>query len=180
MESINIVNLIEKNPIMKLGDTYNNKLLIKIKENFTEIEQQIFISSFYCYLNYHQTNDFVIDLDDIWNWLGFQQKYHAKHLLEKNFIINTDYKILLPNIRDQPKIGRGGHNRSSIVLNIKSFKRLCIKSETKKAKEIHEYFLKLEELLYQVIHDESTELKLQLQKSGPPESPYFKTKKNLI
>ena len=31
--SLNIVNLIENNPIIKLSNTYNNKLLEKIKEN---------------------------------------------------------------------------------------------------------------------------------------------------
>jgi len=44
METLNIVDLIEKNPISKLSDTYNNKLLTKIKANFTEMEQQLFIS----------------------------------------------------------------------------------------------------------------------------------------
>jgi hypothetical protein len=36
MQSLNIVNLIESNPITKLSNTYNGKLLCKIKENFTE------------------------------------------------------------------------------------------------------------------------------------------------
>ena len=161
METINIVNLIESNPITKLTDTYNNKFLIKIKENFTEKEQQLFISSFYCYLNYNQTTDFIIDLDNVWKWLGFQQKYNAKYLLEKYFMINIDYKILLPNIQGQ-KDGRGGHNKETIMLNIKTFKLFCIKAGTKKANEIHEYFIKLEELLYTIIQEESNELKLQL------------------
>ena len=40
--------------------------------------------------------DFVVDLDNIWEWLGFNQKYAAKRLLEKYFILDNDYKILLP------------------------------------------------------------------------------------
>ena len=74
MQSLNIVNLIESNPITKLSNNYNGKLLCKIKEKFTEMEQQLFVSSFYCYLNYNSTTDFVIDLDNIWKWLGFTQK----------------------------------------------------------------------------------------------------------
>ena len=62
MTDLNIVDLIEKNPIMRLSNEYNNKLLSKIKEKFTGFEQQLFVSSFYCYLNYNDT-DFVIDLD---------------------------------------------------------------------------------------------------------------------
>ena len=37
METLDIIDLIEKNPITKLSDTYNNKLLTKIKENFNRI-----------------------------------------------------------------------------------------------------------------------------------------------
>lgn len=93
--SFNIVTFIETNPVAKLTNTYNNKLLTKIKENFNETQQQLFISSFYTYLNYHSTDDFVIDLDDVWKWLDFTQKIAAKRLLEKNFILDKDYKNLL-------------------------------------------------------------------------------------
>ena len=57
----------------------------------------------------------------------------------------------------------GGHNKIPILLNIKTFKLLCIKSETKKADEIHEYFVKLEELLHETINEECVELKQQLE-----------------
>ena len=57
MQELNIVELIEKNPITKLSSTYNNKLLNKIKLNFSSFEQQLFVSSFYCYLNYDKNFD---------------------------------------------------------------------------------------------------------------------------
>lgn len=161
--SLNIVNLIESNPITKLSNSYNSVLINKIKEHFTEKEQQLFVSSFYCYLNYSQTNDFVIDLDNVWQWLGYNQKYAAKRTLEKFFTVNKDYKCLLPQSGEQRNEGRGGHNKEIIMLNIKTFKLFCIKSETKKANEIHEYFVKLEEFLTQVIQEENNELKQQLE-----------------
>jgi hypothetical protein len=87
MEELNIVDLIENNPITKLnGNNYQSKMVTKIKEKFSDFEQQMFVSSFYCFLNYHQLNDFVIDLDNIWKWLGFSQKVRAKELLIKNFM----------------------------------------------------------------------------------------------
>ena len=142
--SLNIVNLIESSPITKLSGTYNNRFIGKIKDTFTDTQQQLFVSSFYCYLNYHPTNDYVIDLDNIWQWFGFSQKDAAKRVLDKNFIIDNDYKILLHNLVEQTNKGRGGHNREQIMLNIKTFKLFCIKAGTKKANEIHEYFIKLE------------------------------------
>lgn len=165
MQSFDIVNLIEANPITKLSATYNNKFICKIKESFTTMEQQLFVSSLYCYLNYNP-NDFVIGLDNIWNWLGFSQKVNAKVLLEKHFVVDKDYKYLLLNIQEQSKqTKRGGHNKETIMLTLKAFKLFCIKAETKKSHEIHEYFIKLEELLHEIVQEESNELKLQLEQT---------------
>jgi hypothetical protein len=77
--SVDIVNLIESNPITKLNGNYQSKLITKVQNNFNNYEQQMFIASFYCYLNYDYENDYVIDLDNIWQWLGFGQKVNAKH-----------------------------------------------------------------------------------------------------
>jgi hypothetical protein len=182
MQELNIVELIEKNPISKLSNAYNNKLINKIKDNFTDFESQLFVSSFYCYLNYDKNIDFVVDLDDIWKWLGFQQKYNSIRMLEKHFKLNIDYKTA-------PQVGRatstntnlahatsgtvseqeptvkqnGGHNKQTILLTIKCFKSLCLKAQTKKAGEIHEYYMKMEEVLHQIVEEETDELRLQLE-----------------
>ena len=160
-KSLNIVELIETNPITRLSNTYQNKLLNKIKERFTDDEQQIFIASFYCYLNYK--NEFIIDLDNIWKWLGFNQKVKAKVLLENHFKINIDYIKSLSHEGKQTTHIKGGHNKETFMLNIKTFKKFCLKAGTKKADEIHEYYIKLEETLQEVIQEESNELKLQLE-----------------
>ena len=167
MQTLDIVELIESNPITKLSNVYNNRFLEKIKENFTEIEQQLFVSSCYCYLNYNQSSDFVIDLDNIWKWLGFQQKVKAKILLEKHFTANIDYKNLLsqPGKQDYEETKHGGHNKETLMLTVKTFKLFCIKADTKRAKDIHEYFIKLEEIMHQIIQEESNELRLQLEQA---------------
>lgn len=51
MEYLNIVTLIENNPLTRLTREYQNKFIDKIKQNFKESQQQLFIASFYCYLN---------------------------------------------------------------------------------------------------------------------------------
>ena len=170
MTSLDIVNLITNNPITKLNANNNNKLLEKVKNNFTEMEQQLFISNFYTYLNYDKTADFIVDLDYIWKWLGFNKKYNAKLCLEKNFIINKDYKysdvIVNASFAPEPSgaknTGSGGHNIHKYYLNIKTFKSLCLKAQTKKADEIHEYYIKLEELINEVLEEEALEMKNKL------------------
>ena len=133
--SVDIVNLIESNPITKLTGNYQSKLIEKVKHTFTNYEQQLFLSSFYCYLKYDSKNDFVIDLDNVWKWLGFSQKIRGKELLEKQFCINKDYKILLSLSGEQNSVteafgakkdNRGGHNKEIIMLNLETFKKFCL------------------------------------------------------
>ncbi len=160
MTSFNIVDLITNNPITKLTETHNNNLLNKVKNTFNEYEQQLFIASFYSYLNYHKTDDYIVDLDNIWQWLGFSQKIKAKELLEKNFILDKDYKKPLYLEVKQKK--NGGQNIQKYYLNVKTFKSFCLKAGTKKADEIHEYYLKMEELIQEVLEEEAIEMKNKL------------------
>ena len=177
--TLNIVELIEKNPITKLSQTYNNLLLEKLQENFNTFEQQLFVSSFYCYLNYDKNTDFVVDLDNVWRWLGFTQKVTAKTMIETNFKFDVDYKIVTSDDSDdeQPshspdKSGsdkpkkHGGHNKQTIKLTIRCFKSLCLKAQTKKAGEIHEYYMKMEETLHQILDTETSELRAQLEQKN--------------
>ncbi len=166
MEPFNIVELIEHNPITKLSTTYQNKLLTKIKAKFTETEQQLFVASFYGFLNYNSNTDFVIDLDDVWKWLEFSTKQKSKMLLESHFVKDKDYIILLNPQVKQSDNARGGHNKEIFMLNIATFKRFCLKAGTKKADEIHDYYIKLEETLHEVVQEESTELKAQLEQKS--------------
>ena len=165
MQELNIVELIEKNPISKLSNAYNNKLINKIKDNFTDFESQLFVSSFYCYLNYDKNIDFVVDLDNIWKWLGFSTKQNSERVLEKHFKLNVDYKNLAYQFGGASSNDEkwGGHNKQTILLTIKCFKSLCLKAQTKKASEIHEYYMKMEEVLHQIVEEETDELRLQLE-----------------
>jgi len=162
-QALNIVELIETNPITRLNQTYNVKLLDKIKTNFTEYEQQLFLTSFYCYLNYNKKTDFIIDLDNIWGWLGFASKFNSKRLLEKCFIIEKDYKTLRLTHEKQEVTTHGGHNKEIIMLNIETFKKFCMKAGTKKADEIHDYYIKLEEIIQEILEEQNTELQQRLE-----------------
>lgn len=173
--TLNIVELIEKNPITRLSQQYNNLLLEKLQENFSTFEQQLFVASFYCYLNYDKNTDFVVDLDDVWKWLDFSQKFNAIRILEANFKLDVDYKNITASTsdsdeehsanQDKPK-KHGGHNKQTIKLTIRCFKLLCLKAQTKKAGEIHNYYLSLEDLLHQILDTETNELRAQLEQKN--------------
>ena len=185
IETLNIVELIDKNPITKLSQTYNNILLEKIQENFSTFEQQLFVASFYCYLNYDRNTDFVVDLDDVWKWLGFASKFNAIRVIESNFKVNLDYTVTIPEFKkskqDQQSSGiddeqsaepavpvkpkNGGQNKQTIKLTIRCFKLLCLKAQTKKAGEIHDYYVRLEEIIHITIDYQTTQLRAQLEQS---------------
>ena len=164
MASFNIVDLITNNPITKLTETHNSILLNKVKNTFNKSEQQLFIASFYSYLNYHKTDDYIIDLDNIWKWLGFNKKYNATTCLEKYFKLDNDYKKTAPEASGAllKEKKNGGQNIQKYYLNVKTFKSLCLKAQTKRADEIHEYYIKLEELIQEVLEEEATEMKAKL------------------
>ena len=170
--SLDIVTLIENNPITTLNGHYQSRLIEKVKLSFSNYEQQLFLASFFCYLKYDYKSDFAIDLDNIWVWLGFSQKYHAKQLLEKKFTIDKDYKIIATDASVAKTNVRGGHNKETIRLNVDAFKKMCMKAGTKKADEIHDYFIKLENVLHETLSEESNELKeqLELQKTDETKS----------
>lgn len=160
--SLDIVGIIESNAFFDFSCDYRYKLIEKVKDNFTSYEQQLFLSSFYCYLKYNSKNDFVIDLDDVWKWLGFNQKVKAKALLKNHFKIDEDYKCSLSQLGKQIEKTRGGHNKEIFMLTIDTFKKFCLKAGTKKANEVHEYFIKLENIVFEVTKEECNELKQQL------------------
>ena len=159
IENFDIVKFIEENPVTRLTKPYQSKLVNKIKDTFSTDEQQLFLSSFYCYLNYKK-DDFTVDLDSIWEWLGYNKKQKAKELLENYFKLDIDYKkVFTP----QGKNIKGGRPSDKFMMTIKTFKKMCLKATTKKASEIHEYFIKLEEIFHEIIDEESSELRKELQ-----------------
>jgi hypothetical protein len=180
--SLNIIKLIEKdNQISNLSDNCENRLINKIKDNFKETDQQLFIASFYCFLKYDTKKDFVIDFDNVWKWMGFSRKGHAKTTLEKHFTIDIDYQVKNTFAETSAKVendkpasatsaagfekrnlGGAGLNRETILLTVNTFKKFCLKAGTKKADEIHDYYIKLEELLHETVNEESNELRKQL------------------
>jgi len=115
---LDIVQLIERNPITRLSSNYQGKFINKIKNVFTESQQHLFVSSFYIFLN-HSKDEYVIDLDYIWKWLGFERKCFCKKVLEKHFVINIDYKIFVAAGEARKENLLDGLNKENSNLQVK-------------------------------------------------------------
>jgi len=90
----------------------------------------------FLYLNYHPVDDFVVNLDNVWKFIGFSNKANGKRLLKQHFTENKDYKIVfIRTDKQKNEDNRGGTSvirtddgkfgSETIMLNINTFKKLC-------------------------------------------------------
>jgi phage anti-repressor protein len=162
-KAINFKDLVE-NSNTTLSLNIQTKMVDRLSIEFSEEEQQWYVANLYIYMNYHPTNDYPINLEDVFKMIGFANKENAKRTLKNNFIEDEDYKKLLlrtdeqvPNMKDGKNIGGAGQNREDVMLNVDTFKNLCMMAKTDKGKEIRKYYVKLENIYNQIIKEEIEE-----------------------
>ena len=158
-EMINMMSIITNNPISKLNDSCGSKIFERIQSIFNEEEQNMYIANMYYYLTCNDT-DFVVEFSNIWEWLGYSRIDNCKKVLVNNFIQNVDYIIKLPTVNEINN--NESRKKECILLTVECFKRLCLKSRTDKADKIHEYYIKLEKIITNLIIEQSEELYKQL------------------
>ena len=177
-ETVNFHTLVTTNCV-NTNLNFQSKLIDELNTTFTENEQKWYVANLYMYLNYHPTTDYPIDLENVWKLIGFSHKKNAKRTLENNFIKDEDYKITMFHKEHgqftsekaaapygeakNDQENRGGSNKETIMLNVDTFKNLCMITKTEKAKEIRAYYVKLENIFNKLIKEEMEENKKQLE-----------------
>ena len=214
LEQVDLKTLVNTNsPNTSLN--FRSKIVDELNNNFTEDEKKWYIANLYIYLNYHPTNDFPIDLENVYKLIGFTNKKNAKRTLINNFTKDEDYKItteqgqnlacvyddtengnkkpasayaeavnlagenlaapygvaddlsfetiLLP--REQNKLETRGRKEETILLNVDTFKNMCMITKTQKSKEIRSYYVKLEKIFNKLTNEEIMEHKRKLKES---------------
>ena len=159
-ETINFNELV-KNSNTTLSLNSKSKMIDLLNTEFTEQESQWYITNLYIYLNYHPTNDYPINLENVYKMLGFANKGNAMKTIKSNFTKDEDYKITL--FRMEKRKNEGGFNKEDVMLNIDTFKNLCMIAKTDKGKEIRKYYVKLENIHNKIIKEEIEQHKLLLQ-----------------
>jgi len=154
-ETVNFTELV-KSSNTKLSVNCQSKMVDLLNTEFTEEESQWYITNLYIYLNYHPTNDYPINLENVYKMLGFANKGNAMKTIKSNFTKDEDYKTLLFPMEKQKNTDetRGGHNREDIMLNVDTFKNLCMIAKTGKGREIRKYYVKLENIHNKIIKEE--------------------------
>lgn len=87
-------------------------------------------------------DQFPVDFNQAWTWLGYSMKRDAKQFLLKNFSLDFDYVML------QPELGTLAVPRPSerIYLTVEAFKMFAMMAGTKQGKEVRKYFLECERI----------------------------------
>ena len=149
----------------------DDELIKLIKEKFNDSDMEIFNLNFNIYLaNENNKNGYIINLDDIYRWIGFEQKCHAKRLLINKFEINIHYEIINDHTKLLSRSGErdvnkgksaalAGENKEIILLTVECFKLLCFESQTDKSKKIRNYYITIETIAFDYI---KTKMKEQL------------------
>ncbi len=112
------------------------------KERYTEY-QRVYQRT---YKNNNKNKEYIeyieyINFDKVWQLLGYSRKDSAKRLLDKYFIINVDYKIQKEEPLECGGVEKLVYNNEKILITWDTFKKICIKANNKKAKEILELLI---------------------------------------
>jgi phage anti-repressor protein len=96
-------------------------------------------------------DDFPVDFDQAWQWVGYSRKDHALEALERNFEKGVDFDSRLKG--NQTK-GRGGDRKTiDYYLTADCFKAFCMMAGTEKGKEVRKYYLELEKKYKSVVEN---------------------------
>lgn len=83
--------------------------------------------------------DFAVDFDEAWQWIGYSKKQDALIMLEKNFDEGVDF--LRPGVKNT---GEKGRPSIHIMLTVDCFKAFCMLAQTERGKEVRRYYIQLE------------------------------------
>jgi hypothetical protein len=139
-QNIDILTLIQNNKLncLKHGVGFYPIYTSKVIAEFTSDEQKEFIKYFYEYLNHDDYDTIVINLQDIWKWLGFKSYEHAKSIFLKNsYEKDVEYKF----------------GKKTILLTIFCFLHFCFHSDIKKAYRIYKYHCKLDSIIKETVRE---------------------------
>lgn len=89
---------------------------------------------------YQSDEQFPVDFDDAWMWLGYNQKSDCLSTLKNNFEKDVDFSAI------SLKTPSGGRPRQSVMLTIDCFKHLAMMAGTEQGKAVRKYFLECERI----------------------------------
>jgi phage anti-repressor protein len=95
--------------------------------------------------------EFPVDFDDAWRWIGYSTKGNAKVALENAQLVEgIDFQVFMENHKNS----KGGRPVEKIKLTIDAFKMFCMAAGTSKGRQVRLYFLECERELKRYLEEE--------------------------
>lgn len=95
--------------------------------------------------------EFPVDFDDAWQWIGYSKKENAFRALSDSFEEGQDFSSQLSK-------STGGRPSMEIRLTTDCFKAFCMMAKTPKGKEVRSSYLTLEKKYFHELRDNRREL----------------------
>lgn len=98
---------------------------------------------------------FPINIEVLIEMKVYDRKDHCKTKLNKNFILNTDFKV--QNLASEnsgarnSKAMQAGKNKENIMLTVDCFKSMCMLANSETGKQVKNYYLDLEKIFKEYI-----------------------------
>lgn len=113
----------------------DNQLMALIRDELDE-KGVAFAQRFYGYLLHDADADFVVDLDDVYQCIGFRSKVGAKRAIVQHLRSEEQYRL--------SQDGRGPRNQDRILMTVQGFKHLCRVLDTRKSGLVYTYYMSME------------------------------------
>ena len=130
--------------------------LTYLRSKFNDEEATAFSSSFAIFLR-EKTDEFCIDLDKAYKWLGYARKDAAVDLIHK-IPLTKDKDFASPRSKEWTNKGR---TSDKYLLKPDSFKRLLLAARTEASKKAADYFIKIERAIQEFQSEGGTQFSPQ-------------------
>lgn len=84
---------------------------------------------------------YPVDFDKAWVWIGYSTKGNAKRALEAVFKEGQDYRVFDSCVKN-PIESTGGRPSESIQLTTNCFKKFCMMAGTEVGEAVRKYFIR--------------------------------------
>lgn len=147
--------------LINFSNQTDDEITMALTDKFSTEEEQQFVSHFKLFLAYgDDVSKFVVDVDFVWEWIGFSTKGNCKKSLRKYFVEGSDYIVNL--LMPEDKQVHGGHNKEVILMNVDTFKGLCMLAGTARGKQTRKYYIAMENALLKYIKEKAERHRIAL------------------
>ncbi len=93
------------------------------------------------------TDEFAVDFNLVWEWLGYSRKDSAKRKFESSgFVEGQDFQVSHTKVENP----EGGRPEEKMYLTVDCVKSFCMMANTEQGKQVRQYFIEAEKELRQL------------------------------